>query len=222
MMSEQTIDHSAPAISGRDTALVILRQGADTREWGVRDAAVIGRDAECDICMPDRTVSRRHATIRRTSKGYIVLDEDSKNGTFVNGEPVEGSRALHDGDEISIAARYKLYFVDADATAPLLFEGRGLRIDRDAVQVYVNGVALDPPLSSPQFELLRLLVDADGAVVTRDDIIGQVWPDAVADGVSEDAVDALVRRLRARLAEVDAEHSFISTIRGYGFRLESA
>ena len=40
-------------------------------------------------------------------------------------------------------------------------------------------------------------------------------------GVSEQAIDALVRRLRDRLAEVDEGHQYIVTVRGHGFRLDN-
>jgi DNA-binding response OmpR family regulator len=151
---------------------------------------------------------------------FVIADHASKNGTWVNGVMVKAPVALKDGDEVSIAARYKLVFVDAEATAPLVFDRRGLRIDPETVMVFVNGAPLDPPLSSPQFELLRLLSEARGSVVGRDEIVARVWPGDDAGGVTEDAVDALVRRLRARLAEAD-DANFIVTVRGYGFRLEA-
>ena len=56
-------------------------------------------------------------------------------------------------------------------------------------------------------------------MVSRDEIVGAGWPEAVGDGVSEQAIDALIRRLRDRLAEADSEHDYILTVRGHGFRL---
>jgi DNA-binding response OmpR family regulator len=64
-------------------------------------------------------------------------------------------------------------------------------------------------------------VQARGAVVSREEIVHAVWPDAHGEGVSEQAIDALVRRLRERLAEVDPEHQYIITVRGHGFRFEN-
>jgi len=202
-----------------DSALIVSRSGGG--EWSVTDTLVIGRDPTCDVFIDDRQVSRRHAVVRRTDDGYVLTDEGSKNGTWVNGAAVTGPTRLQDGDELSIAARLKLYFVDAEATAPLVFEGRGVRIDPETLAVYVNGAELDPPLSGPQWELVRLLHDADGALVSRDDIVAHVWPEEEARGVSEDAVDALIRRVRMRLAEVEPDHQFIVTLRGYGFRLDN-
>ncbi len=40
-------------------------------------------------------------------------------------------------------------------------------------------------------------------------------------GISEQAIDALVRRLRDRIAAMDPDHAYIVTVRGHGFRLEN-
>jgi DNA-binding response OmpR family regulator len=208
----------APTIR-REGALLILRDADGVREFALAERTVIGRDAGNDLCLSDRQVSRRHALIRRLADGYVVEDCGSKNGTWVNGVPVAGATRLVDGDEVTIAAVYKLHFVDAEATAPLVFEGRGLRIDAETMTVYVNGEALDPPLSGPQYELLLILYRAGGTVVPREEIVDQVWAEEDAGGVSEDAIDALIRRLRLRLSEVDPSHSYIQTVRGYGFRI---
>jgi DNA-binding response OmpR family regulator len=205
----------------KESALLVLHDGAGSREWVIEDELVIGRDPSCQVCLPDRQVSRRHATVRRTVDGYDVVDEASKNGTWLNGTPVHGRMRLSDGDELSVAARFKLHFVDAEATAPLVFEGRGLRIATETLTVFVNGEALDPPLSGPQWEFVRALYEADGRLVGRDDLIARIWPDVDAQGVSEDALDALVRRVRSRLAEVDPAHPYIVTLRGYGFRIDN-
>jgi DNA-binding winged helix-turn-helix (wHTH) protein len=210
------------ALGAKEKALLILRQGDEVREWRIAERVTLGRDEDCEVHLPDRTVSRRHATVTMGEDGYVLVDHASKNGTFVNGIPVAAAVVLRDGDEVSVAARYKLVFVDAEATAPLVFESTGLRLDPETVSVYVNGVRVDPPLSGPQFELLRLLYDARGTVVSRDDIVARVWPGDDAGGVTEDAVDALVRRLRMRLTEAGAAPSgYIVTVRGYGFRLET-
>ncbi len=47
-----------------------------------------------------------------------------------------------------------------------------------------------------------------------------MWGKA-AEGVTEQALDALVRRLRDRLAEIDPDNEYIVTVRGHGLRLEN-
>jgi DNA-binding response OmpR family regulator len=51
-------------------------------------------------------------------------------------------------------------------------------------------------------------------------LIRHVWPEAHSEGVSEEALDALVRRVRERIAQAGGERSYIVTLRGQGFRLE--
>ena len=214
-----------------EVAILILQE--DNQRWPLnKDRLTIGRSPDCDIVLPDRVVSRRHACIDRKDGEYFIRDDDSKNGTFVNGKPVTEPRRLIDGDEIQVALRFRLTFVDAGATAPLSMEEpvtppvqepepAGLHLDATRRTVSVSGKVLEPPLSLAQYRLLHALVQARGAVVTREEIVRVVWPEAHGEGVSEQAIDALVRRLRERLAEVDPDHQYIVTVRGHGFRFEN-
>lgn len=187
------------------------------------EALTIGRDDDCQLVIADRQVSRQHARITLESEGYVLHDLGSKNGTFVNGQEVKGRRVLKDGDEIQIALCCRLVFVDAEATAPLLFQQRatGLRLDLDSKRVWVAGKELDPPLSLAQYRLLELLYQEPGRVYSRDDVVAIVWPEDEREGISEQAIDALARRLRERLAELDPDAQYIVTVRGHGFRLEN-
>ena len=57
-------------------------------------------DAERDL-----DVSSRHAAIMRKAEGFVLQDLGSKNGTYVNGERLEGDRVLADGDVIGFGAK---------------------------------------------------------------------------------------------------------------------
>jgi len=208
--------------------VLIIQEGEKAgQRWTIReDMLVVGRGGECDLVLPERQVSREHIRIFRQNDGYYLEDLDSKNGTWVNGKQVKATTVpLRDGDEIQIALAVKMTFVGSEATAPLLVDeipgvlGR-LQLNRDSRRVLVNGIEVDPPLSLPQYRLLELLYDGAGAVRTRDEVVEAVWPDAIGEGVSEQAIDALVRRLRDRIAEVDPEYQYIVTVRGHGFRLD--
>jgi len=219
---------SANDTKPKENAMLVLQRGAETgRRWPLdrNRALTIGRDEECDIHLPDRQVSRRHARVFWTGDQYCIEDLGSKNGTHVNGQeaPQNTPCVLQDGDELQIALRFKLAFVDAGATAPLSLENdkRGLRIDKETRQVWVNGSLIDPPLSLHQYRLLDVLWESGGSVITREQIIDAVWPEAASEGVSEQAIDALVRRLRERIEECDDEFRYIVTVRGHGFRLEN-
>lgn len=209
----------------RESAMLILQRGGESGlTWPLGHRVItIGRSPDCDIVLDDRQISRLHARVTWRGDHYEIEDMASKNGTHLNGRDVVGAQPLRDGDEIQIALRYKLAFVDAGATAPLTLDSpvdQGLRLDSAARQVIVNGRVLEPPLSAQQYRLLETLMATTGVVV-RDDIVRAVWPDAVDGGVSEQSIDALVRRLRERLAEADLDHQYIVTMRGHGFRFEN-
>jgi DNA-binding response OmpR family regulator len=209
---------------GEETAMLILRegQGVGTRWMIDRSDMIIGREEDCDIVLPSRQISRNHARIRRSEGRHILEDLGSKNGTFVNGRELTEPYPLQDGDEIQIALSFKLFFVDAGATVPLFFERQaGLRLDKDAKSVWIKGQELDPPLSLAQYRLLELLYDNEGKVCSRDEVVQAVWPDVVEEGVTEQAIDALARRLRERLSELDPDHQYIVTVRGHGFKFDN-
>lgn len=210
----------------RESAMLVLRHGTDAgRRWLLNRVSpiVIGRHEESDISLPDRQVSRNHARIFWRDDCYWVEDLGSKNKTHVNGQDIEEPMRLSDGDEVQIALRFKLAFVDAGATAPLTMEenASGLHLEQETRRVWVSGELIDPPLSLHQYRLLQALWDAGGGVVTREQVVDVVWPEASGEGVSEQAIDALVRRLRERIAECDDDFRYIVTVRGHGFRLDN-
>ncbi len=188
---------------------------------------LLGRSPECDLVVADRQISRVHARIRQAAEGYVLEDLGSKNGTYLNGTLVKEPVVLQDGDVIQLALAAKFIFVGTEATLPLSLNGVAqlglgrLRMDTQAHRVWIGDREIDPPLSLPQFRLLQLLYENADRVVSRHEIVERVWPDAVAEGVTEQAIDALIRRLRERLAEVDPQHAYIVTVRGHGFRLDN-
>jgi len=115
-------------------------------------------------------------------------------------------------------------FLTSDATIPLAESadrpGR-LRLDLRSRRVWVNQQQVDPPLSALQFHVLRVLDENQGQVVDRQGLIAAAWGDEQAVGVSDQALDALIRRLRDRLASIDPEHPYIVTVRGHGLRLDN-
>lgn len=208
----------------KETPMLILYAGPDDhREWPLDKAVIsIGRTPESDIALEAREVSRHHARIERQGALYVLIDEGSKNKTFVNGRSITEPYVLSDGDEVSIAMRFKLLFVDAESTAPLPpapTARRGVLVDEATKRVFINGLELSPALSAPQYNLLALLYAKVNTVCPRDEVIRAVYADAPG-GVSEQAVDALVRRLRDRLKEIDP-HEFIVTVRGHGLMLDN-
>jgi DNA-binding winged helix-turn-helix (wHTH) protein len=194
------------------------------QRWTLNKPLLVGREATCEIVVSDRMVSRFHARITPSPEGMLLEDLDSKNGTHRNGEPVIGQVLLQDGDMVQIALAQQFLFLTSDATIPLseneAHPGK-LRLDIRSRRVWVDEEMVDPPLSVLQFHVLRVLYENQGQVVDRHQLVTSVWGEEQAIGVSDQALDALLRRLRDRIADIDPAHPYIVTVRGHGIRLEN-
>lgn len=206
--------------------LLIAQTGPlEGQRWKIKSPMVLGRDPDCEIIIPLRQVSRHHTQIFPGPEGTMVEDLESKNGTYLNGKLLLESAILEDGDELQISLAQHFIYLSSDATMPLEglpleMQKRRLRLDTGARRVWVLGQEVDPPLSASQFNLLSVLYQQPGEVVPRVRVINEVWGSS-AEGVSEQALDALVRRLRDRLAELDPQWEYIVTVRGHGLRLDN-
>jgi hypothetical protein len=201
------------------------------QRWMIKDSTLIGRDDSCDIIIPDRQVSRHHARLVATSNGTKIEDLGSKNGTHCNGQVISEPFILQDGDVIQVALAQQFVYLSSDATLPLEAQlsqpddlsqlPHNLRLDKRSRRVWVGKEEILPPLSVSQFQLLELLYDNQGEVVSREALVKVVWGEDQAVGVSEQALDALIRRLRDRLSAADPRHAYLVTVRGHGVRLEN-
>ena len=113
LLQEIDEDDASDVEVGVEGTALIVRSGAgrpgETYQL-VHDRLTIGRSPEADIFLDDVTVSRRHARLIREGRGFVIRDEGSLNGTFVNRRRVD-SKMLEDGDEVQIG-KYKLTFLE--------------------------------------------------------------------------------------------------------------
>jgi DNA-binding response OmpR family regulator len=204
-------------------ALLIQQPDGSIQEVPLQvEQMVLGRAPECDVVVEGRLISRQHATISRAGASYMLEDLGSHNGTTVNGRRVNEPWTLHDGDLIELGGVGRLTFVDGDATstrpqAPAV----GVWLDRAAQDVWVDGRRLSPQLSPAQFNLLAALAAKIDQVCSRAEIVAAIWPDVTA-GVSDEAIDALIKRVRARLAEAPGGQRYLATLRSRGLMLHSS
>ena len=91
-------------------ALVVRSGGGRTGEtfYPQGERTLIGRSPDCDIFLDDVTVSRKHAVLLDRGGTFVVEDQGSLNGTFLNRRRIE-SAELEDGDELQIG-KYRLTF----------------------------------------------------------------------------------------------------------------
>src|SRR4030043_2344578 len=201
------------------------------QRWILNGDIIVGRDESCQVVIQNRQVSRYHARFVSLPHGVQLEDLGSKNGTHLNGHDVIEPIILQDGDVIQIAFAQQFLYLSSDSTLPLeisahetnenILGPRMLRLDKRSRRVWIGNDELLPPLSVSQYQLLELLYENPGRVVSRTELIQVVWGKDDVVGISEQALDALVRRLRDRLATINSTHQFLITVRGHGLRLEN-
>ena len=84
---------------------------------------MIGRNELCDIEIVHEWISRQHALLIRNGKSTVIVDLNSHNGTFVNGERIK-SQVLIDNDIISLGD-HRLKFIDPNAKQRTTLRGAG-------------------------------------------------------------------------------------------------
>jgi len=93
-------------------------------------------------------------------------------------------------------------------------EAGDVRVDTDQRRVFVRGEEIH--LRRKEFELLHLLVENAGRVLTRDVLIDRIWgSDYIGDTKT---LDVHIKRLRSRVEEDPSEPALITTVRGVGYR----
>ena len=95
------------------------------------DELVIGRDSGADLVLPDNSVSRRHAVIRRTENGFEIKDLGSTNGTYVGGQLVSAT-GLNSGDTIRLGS-FLFKFLSAGSLESQYHETVYSALTRDAL-----------------------------------------------------------------------------------------
>ncbi len=108
------VEHPARMILRTDTGEVLQEYALEKSEIN------IGRAPTSDILLSkDKLTSRRHATVSFENGDYIIRDERSANGTFVNGQQLEEMtpRTLQDGDHIGIGEHELVFQVYESASS---------------------------------------------------------------------------------------------------------
>ena len=83
--------------------LQLFKTPSGTEDFTIDDdRVVLGRHPDCDIVLDAASVSRQHAQILRDAGQFFLEDLHSRNGTFVNGQLIQGRYALQDGDRLKI------------------------------------------------------------------------------------------------------------------------
>jgi pSer/pThr/pTyr-binding forkhead associated (FHA) protein len=121
----------------------------DGREYVITGTSLVfGREAGCDVVVAGKDVSRRHAEIVQTPKGYLLVDS-STNGTFVNEERIGGQRILARADVIRLGDEQFRFYTDVAAAAPTAGGARPAEGAAERLKHTVHGMEAVAPPSSP-------------------------------------------------------------------------
>jgi predicted component of type VI protein secretion system len=83
-----------------------------------KDAVTLGRGIGNDHVLADTSISRRHARFQRLPHGWLLIDLNSSNGTWANGDQVVGPYLLQDGDQILLGEQAMVFHVRDVPHAP--------------------------------------------------------------------------------------------------------
>jgi two-component system response regulator RegX3 len=116
-----------------------------------------------------------------------------------------------------LLARIKAVLRRAASGAPApgrVLEGAGVRLDAERFEVTVRGEPVHLPRK--EFELLELLMENAGRVLTRETLIDQIWgPDYFGDTRT---LDVHIKRLRSKFEPEPHNPKHLTTIRGLGYK----
>ncbi len=90
--------------------LVIIENGEERIHTITGRIITVGRSSKNDVPIKDRNASRRQCNIIKIGDAWYVVDCDSQNGTFVNGERIK-KKELEDGDKIAIASVEMIFLI---------------------------------------------------------------------------------------------------------------
>lgn len=97
---------------------------------------------------------------------------------------------------------------------------QGIYVNRSTHTVQINGKHIER-LTELEFEILCYLYESSGRLCTKDDIVKHVYHQRYDDfqgGVTDEALQALISRLRAKIEPDHAHPKYLVTVRGAGYK----
>lgn len=182
----------------------------------MNDVSTLGRSPHCDIVVQSSIVSRLHAKIERDGPRYLLSDNHSANGTFVNGRRLHDPYVLQNDDKIGLSKPSPvLFFIDADPTD---FISGQLQYDERSMTFFLDKKPLE--LTPAQFRLMFYFYQHAGDVCTRESCAEALWGRDYDPGLDAEALDQAISKLRQKFREIRPEAEMIKTARGLGYVLD--
>jgi DNA-binding response OmpR family regulator len=174
----------------------------------------IGRGGENEIVVVSKRASREHAHLVRDGRHTTLEDKGSTNGTYLNGERLQGKVTLRDGDKVGVGEVTFTFHDPETTTRETPFPELDLNLEAGEVRINRQLVTLSPK----EFALLAYLFENRGKVCSKDEIGRSVWVE-YQTGIYDYQIENLVRRLRTKI-EIDPNApQLLITLRGLGYKL---
>jgi len=98
-----------------DVSLVLFKKNGSQKNFSLAsNITVLGRRHDCDLCIPLGDVSRRHCQLDRNNETLQIRDLGSRNGTFLNGQQVNGETTVKPGDYLQIGPLTFQFQIDGE------------------------------------------------------------------------------------------------------------
>jgi len=97
----------------------------------------------------------------------------------------------------------------------------GLILNEKTGEILQNNIKIDTKLSGNEYKLLKFFLENQNQTLSRDDVASAVWDSTTKEGVSEEAIDQLISRLRDKIEEDKNNPKHIITLRGRGYQFFS-
>jgi predicted component of type VI protein secretion system len=160
--------------------IIFTANGEEYDRRELTDAVTLGRAPDCDITIPDITLSRRHCRIEpsENGRGWQITDLQSKNGTHFRGRKVE-QHVLRADDEIRIGRTRLTFCAEAFVPAPAGVRRRGVIRPADPTEALagtVTGMVLCEPDEVEHYEGMPCPKPrpADPTAYVSEDVYGMI------------------------------------------------
>jgi two-component system, cell cycle response regulator len=195
-MTTQVVD-AAPQPGGR-RGVLLVQSGLDAgRVLPIPPDAIVtvGRAAECTFAFDDSSLSREHARIFYAAGAYVLKDNGSTNGSFVNDVRISSAKQLNDGDRVQFGSSTVLRFSLADADELAALERVYNAAIKDGLTGVFNRKYLEERLDAEIAYAVRQSTPLSIAIFDVDHF------KKVNDTYGHLGGDAVLRRVAAILAE---------------------
>ncbi len=159
-------------------------------------------------------ISRKTPVSRDEALGNLIKFDLIKQATYQQSNNLTIEPAYRQVGNFTFTIPLFEDFVKTAPVTPLQFS-----YDAATNEIKKGQNIISDLLSPQEYRLLKFLIENPGRVLSREDIIGAVWPDAqVLSGISDEAIDQMVFRLRKKIEDEPTRPKHLITVKGQGLR----